>query len=151
MRVIPLGVAGVLSVLVLGCGGSQTAAPQQCPEGQYALSKGCGWIPAVVDVGPDLQIDQGAGGSTYQHGPGCYAFHPNPVSVHTAQLVEWRNDTGVSITISTSDGTPLTTVAPGATSGGVFWPTAGTRSVRPSSCVSSLNPPYYADITVTVN
>jgi hypothetical protein len=66
-------------------------------------------------------------------------------------LVEWKNNTSVSITITASDGTPLTTVAPGATSGGVFWRDAGTQAVRPSSCSSTLFPVYYAGITVTVN
>jgi plastocyanin len=46
---------------------------------------------------------------------GSGAFNPNPVQVPSGGTIEWRNSTAVAHALVMSDGTPIGTLAPGAT------------------------------------
>lgn len=135
-----------------GCGTSTTPTqPQtQCPAGQHVLGTSCAWDPVTISIGPGLdafQVSNASPGAA----AGCFAFSGNPASAHTNQLVQWTNNSSATITIFQSPATPLTTVGPGQTSGGVYWGSAGTVAYRPSTCASGTQTPYYGVITITVN
>ncbi len=134
-------------LVVLGClacsatSSSETPAVQ-CPPGQHALSTSCAWDPVEVAIGPAMDAS------------GCPEFSPNPVSAHENQLVEWTNNTSTTLTVFQYEGTnngvpptPLTTVNPGATSGGIFWSNAESITVYPGGCSSANG----GTIVVTVN
>lgn len=135
-----------------GCGTTTTATqPQtQCPAGQHSLGTTCAWDTVTITIGPGLDAGQVAH-SLPADAAGCFAFSANPTSVHTNQLVQWTNNSSATITIYQSPATPLTTVGPGQTSGGVYWSNAGTVTYRPSSCQAGTNTPYYGVVTITVN
>jgi hypothetical protein len=136
----------------LGCSASPTAAqPQvQCAAGQHVLGTSCAWDTATITIGAGLDAFQVANASPGA-AAGCYAFSANPASVHTNQLVQWVNNSSATITIFQSPAVPLTTVAPGQTSGTVYWSTTGTVTYRPSSCAAAGVLPYYGIATITVN
>ncbi len=138
---------------VQGCGTTTTTATQpqvQCAAGQHSLGTSCAWDAVTITIGPGLDAYQVANASP-NAAAGCFAFSANPTSVHTSQAVQWTNNSSSTITIYQSPATPLVTVAPGQTSGGVNWASAGTVTYRPSSCQSGTNTPYYGVVTITVN
>jgi hypothetical protein len=146
MRIVS-GITFALFVLA-GQGCSGATAPDttstQCAAGQHAVGASCAWNPAQVTLGPSATAD------------GCPVFSPNPVSVHTNQLVEWTNNSSTSRTVYQFEGfnngvpsNPLSTVAPGQTSGGVYWSSAGSISVFLSGCPS--NSADWCTVIVTVN
>lgn len=70
---------------------------------------------------------------------GSGAFSPNPVQVPSGGSIQWNNSTAVSHVLVMSDGTPIGTLAPGATlttaagAGGNF------RCVTHPTMVGSIN------------
>ena len=137
-----------------GCGtaSSTTTQPQiQCAAGQHSLGTSCAWDAVTITIGPALDAGQLANSFPKSDADGCFAFSANPTSVHTSQAVQWLNNSSSTITIYQSPATPLTTVAPGQTSGGVNWASAGTVTYRPSTCQSGTNTPYYGVVVITVN
>jgi hypothetical protein len=148
-----LGVMLALAVGVgQGCSASPTASqPQtQCAAGQHVLGTSCAWDTVTITIGPGLDAYQVANASPGA-AAGCFVFSANPTSVHTNQLVQWVNNSTATITIFQSPATPLTTVGPGQTSGGVYWASAGTVTYRPSTCAAGGVLPYYGVVTITVN
>lgn len=129
--------AATFALLVSVCHGcsedpatSNATAP--CAAGQHPLSVGCAWDPVVIAVGG------------VNDASGCPGFSPDPVSIHENQLVQWTNDTSATLTIYQSEGTNngappkvLAIVAPGQTSAGEFWSSAGTVTVYSGGCASS--------------
>ena len=140
-------------VLGQGCGTTTTATqPQvQCQAGQHSLGTSCAWDDITITIGPGLDAGQVAHSFPASDAAGCFAFSANPASAHTNQAVQWVNNSSSAVTIYEAPALPLTTVAPGQTSGGVNWSTAGTVTYRPSTCQSGTNTPYYGVITITVN
>jgi hypothetical protein len=65
----------------------------------------------------------------------CVVASPDPASIRAGQSVAFRNATSVTHTVIT-DGlnTPLTTVAPGETSGSIEFSIASTRKYYVQSC-----------------
>ena len=144
---------GVAVGIGQGCAPAPTDSQSQvqCPSGQYVLGTSCAWDPVTITIGPGLDAYQLANSFPAADAAGCFAFSANPMSVHRDQLVEWTNNTSATITIYQSNNTPLITVAPGQTSAGTFWSSAGTVTYSPSTCKATTNTPYYGVITITLN
>jgi hypothetical protein len=145
MRIVAGIAFALISLVWQGCSaGSSTAPPVQCAVGQHPIGTSCAWDPVFVAIGPGVTSD------------GCPVFSPTPASLHTNQVVEWTNNSTTTRTVYQFMGwnngvppTPLATVAPGQTSGGVFWSSAGSVSVYLSGCPS--NTADWGSLVITVN
>ena len=147
MRIVTAIMVVLIGVASQGCAKTGVTDTQtntaQCASGQHAISStDCAWNPVIVAIGPTLATD------------GCPVFSPNPVAVHTNQLVEWTNNYSAAVTVYQFEGfnngvapLPLTSVNPGQTSGGVYWSTAESISVFTSKCSGT----DWGSITITVN
>jgi hypothetical protein len=134
MRIVPHVTFALIVSMGQGCSDNTAASTTaaQCPAGQHPLSVGCAWDPVAIAIGP---VDDASG---------CPQFSPNPASAHENQLVKWTNDTAAALTVyefeGTNSGVPsklLATLAPGQTSTGDFWSTAGTVTVFTTGCSAS--------------
>jgi hypothetical protein len=128
-----------------------------CASGCCAGSGGSGGSGATGGA-PDvvIAISSAQTGCSEAADPGmCPSFAPNPASVVAKHSFAFRNDGTSSYTVVGSDGTPWTTVNPGAISGSLQFDQAGTIAYGVSSCGNCssqfVSTPYYGRLTITVN
>jgi hypothetical protein len=114
----------------------------ECPAGQHALSSSCAWDTVVDTIRTTVQTETltPLNGGAPQTKPlaGCYTMSADPVSVHTNQALSWMNTTSATITLTQSGGIPLATLAPGETSRGVYWSSAGGIAYSLSTCTGGV-------------
>jgi hypothetical protein len=145
MRIVAGIAFALISLVWQGCSaGSSTAPPVQCAAGQHPIGTSCAWDPVFVAIGPGVTSD------------GCPVFAPNPTSLHRNQVIQWTNNSSTVRTVYQFMGfnngvppSPLTTVNPGQTSGGVYWSGAGNVSVFLSGCPS--NQADWGSLVITLN
>lgn len=140
-----LFVALATVALALGCVAPTASTTTQCPTGQHAVGTSCAYDAVIITIGPGQM-----GGAFTTN---CPTFSPNPASTRANQVVQWTNNTTGALTVYRSTGTPLVTVNPGQTSGGIYWSTAGNIAYGVGTCSGNGTSysQYYGAISVTVN